>query len=76
MSLSIGGKMKDRFEILKNYLSNRGQITNIEIVQLLNTTSPQKYAQRLVQEGLAQSFKADNGSYHIYKAIPLLELKF
>ena len=58
-----------KYEKVLNYLSEKGKITNIEVIQVASTTSPQKVMQKLVSDGLVKSEKAPNKSYHIYSLI-------
>jgi predicted transcriptional regulator len=58
-----------KYDLVKEHLNRHGKITNIEVMQIARTTSPQKVMQKLVHDGLVRSDKADNGNYHIYTLV-------
>lgn len=58
-----------KYDLVKEHLNRHGKITNIEVMQVARTTSPQKVMQKLVHDGLVRSDKADNGNHHIYTLV-------
>jgi len=60
---------RTKADVILEFMQVTGKITNIEVIRIASTTSPQKVMQHLVQRGLVRSDKAPDASYHIYSLI-------